>query len=369
MPQRPRIAFWFDYSSLYSYPALMRVEAAAAARGVEVDWRPFLLGPVFRQIGWDGLPLFVHRAKGEYTWRDIERRCRLHGLPFLRPPVFPLPSLRPLRVATLGVGKPWLGEFSRRVMRAGFAEGRAIDSDEVLRPILSDLGLHADALLAAAATDAARDSLRSRTAKACARGIFGAPTLFAGDEMFWGDDRLEDAIAWAVEGAVRIHHDRPDHLPDFVRLVEAWIGATWGMEPADNALSRDPQRILRNGGSILSLARGDRVLGVCALFREGPDRFQLARMTVAAHERGKGYGEQLLVAALGRAREMGAASVYLLTNTALGPAVHLYRKHGFRTVREGPHPEYARCNLVMERRIEPADEDGASVTRPAGAGD
>lgn len=200
MPRRPRIEFWFDYSSLYTYPALMRIEALADAHGVDVDWRPFLLRPVFSRIGWAGPPLFVHEAKGNYTWRDLERRCRLHGLRFQRPPVFPLPSLRPLRVATLGIGQPWLGEFSRQVMHAGFAEGRAIDSDEVLRPILSGLGLDVDALLAGAVSDANKAALRAHTDAAIARGVFGAPTMFAGREMFWGDDRVEEALAWARGG-------------------------------------------------------------------------------------------------------------------------------------------------------------------------
>lgn len=156
---------------------------------------------------------------------------------------------------------------------------------------------------------------------------------------------------------MRIHHDHPGHVADFVRLVEAWLGASpWGLEEADHRLLRDPLRILREGGSLLSLARGDEVVGVCALLRDGADRIQLARMTVAEAERGQGHGERLLVAALDRAREMGVSSVYLLTNTALGPAVHLYRKHGFRTGHEGPHPDYARCNLVMEMRIEPAGD-------------
>lgn len=156
---------------------------------------------------------------------------------------------------------------------------------------------------------------------------------------------------------MRIHHDHPGHVPDFVRLVEAWLGASaWGLEDADHQLLRDPLRIVREGGSLLSLARGDEVVGVCALFRDGADRVQLARMTVAEAERGQGHGERLLLAALDRARQMGASSIYLLTNTALGAAVHLYRKHGFRSVREGPHPQYARCNLVMEKRLDSEDD-------------
>lgn len=167
---------------------------------------------------------------------------------------------------------------------------------------------------------------------------------------------------------MRIHHDHPGHVPDFVRLVEAWLGASaWGLEDADHRLLRDPLRIVREGGSLLSLARGDEVVGVCALLCDGADRVQLARMTVAEAERGQGHGERLLVAALDRARQMGASSVYLLTNTALGAAVHLYRKHGFRSVSEGPHPQYARCNLVMEKRLDSEDDKGQAAA-PADAG-
>jgi len=169
---------------------------------------------------------------------------------------------------------------------------------------------------------------------------------------------------------MRIHHDHPGHAADFVRLVGAWLGASaWGLEDADHALLRDPMRIVREGGSILSLARGDDVVGVCALFRDGGQRIQLARMTVLERERGQGHGGRLLVAALERARQMGASSVYLLTNTALGAAVHLYRKHGFRTVREGPHPQYARCNLVMETRLhDRSDDDGVGALAAGGGG-
>lgn len=200
MDPRPRIELWFDFTSTYSYPAVMRIEALAGAHGVEVDWRPFLLGPVFRRIGWEGPPLFVHQAKADYVWRDLERRCRLHGLPFRRPAVFPLPSLWPLRIATLGVDQPWIGGFCRQVMHAGFGEGRAIDSDGLLRAILQGLGLDPDAVLADAVSDANKAALRTRTDEAAARGIFGAPMVFVGSEMFWGDDRLEDAMAWASGG-------------------------------------------------------------------------------------------------------------------------------------------------------------------------
>lgn len=194
------LEFWFDFASNYCYPALMRVEALAAAQDVVVHWRPFLLGPVFRAMGRGEAPLFEHPAKGRYVWRDMERRCRLHGLPFRRPSVFPRRALLPMRIATLGVGQAWMGAFCRRAMHAAFALDREIDEDGAMRELLGDLGLPADRLIAAATDAGNKSALRARTDQALARGIFGAPMLLVGGEMFWGDDRLEEAVAWAARG-------------------------------------------------------------------------------------------------------------------------------------------------------------------------
>ncbi|MGJ4730745.1 GNAT family N-acetyltransferase [Luteimonas sp. SDU101] len=152
---------------------------------------------------------------------------------------------------------------------------------------------------------------------------------------------------------MRIHHDEAAHAADLIRLNEAWISEYFRIEDFDRALARDPMRIVRDGGALITMSDGGRVVGGCALFREGADRFQLARMTVASAERGKGRGAILIATALERAASMGAGSVSVLTNTRLAPAVHLYRKHGFVPVHEGPHPHYARCDLVMERQLAP----------------
>lgn len=205
MGGRGALEIWFDFASNYCYPTLMRVEALAGAHGVDLRWRPFLLGPVFRAMGWEGSPLFAHEAKGRYVWRDMERRCRLHGLPFRRPSVFPRRSLLPMRIATLGVEQPWMGAFCRGVMLANFVHDREIDSEDALRALLEDLALPVSELLAAATADANKAALRVRTEEAMARGIFGAPMLLAGDEMFWGDDRLEEAVAWAASGGRHAH--------------------------------------------------------------------------------------------------------------------------------------------------------------------
>lgn len=160
-----------------------------------------------------------------------------------------------------------------------------------------------------------------------------------------------------------VEFDNASHCDAFVRLNEHWINEHFTLEEADRRLAADPYRIVRDGGHILSLADAGRVLGVCALIREHEHRYQLARMAVDPRERGKGHGEALIAAALERAREDGARSVYLLSNTVLAPAIALYRKHGFKTVSEGPHPVYARCNIVMELQLAPSAPCSSSNPR------
>ena len=146
-----------------------------------------------------------------------------------------------------------------------------------------------------------------------------------------------------------IERDRPDCFPAFIRLNEAWITEHFALEDADRLLREDPGRILREGGHVFAARVDGAVVGVAALFREGPEAFELARMAVDDAYRGRGIGRALALAALRCAEEEGAARVTLLSNTRLAPAIALYRSLGFTVVREGPHPVYARCDVVMER--------------------
>ncbi|MEW6373636.1 MAG: 2-hydroxychromene-2-carboxylate isomerase [Pseudomonadota bacterium] len=197
-PQRPALDFWFEFGSNYSYLALMRIEELAQRSGVVLRWRPFLLGPLFRQLGWNTSPFVLQEAKGRYMWRDMEREARKHGLPFVRPSVFPRVALLPMRVATLGAEEPWMGEFCRRVMRQNWVDDLDIDTPENVLRALDGLVDAPQAVLAAALLEENKLRLRASTEQARARGIFGAPTMLIGDEMFWGNDRLEDAVAWAA---------------------------------------------------------------------------------------------------------------------------------------------------------------------------
>lgn len=149
----------------------------------------------------------------------------------------------------------------------------------------------------------------------------------------------------------QIEINNPDHLGDFIRLNEAWISEYFSLEKSDNNLSRDPEKILRDGGFVFSLVEAGAVQGVCALFHSGKGEYELARMAVAAESRGKGYANLLMQAAFNKLRELGASRVYLLSNTKLTAALSLYKKFGFMPVHEGTHPEYSRCNIMMECRL------------------
>jgi 2-hydroxychromene-2-carboxylate isomerase len=192
------IEFWFEFGSNYSYLSALRIEDLARAAGVAVLWRPFLLGPVFRELGWSTSPFVLQAAKGRYMWRDMEREATKYGLAWRRPSAFPRTALLPMRVATLGAQEPWIGEFVRRVMLQNWVEDREIDDAAAVLAALAALVPAPDALLAAALAPDNKLRLRAQTELASARGIFGAPTFFVGEEMFWGNDRLDDAIACAA---------------------------------------------------------------------------------------------------------------------------------------------------------------------------
>ena len=194
----PTLDFWFEFASTYSYPAAMRIAESARARGVTLRWRPFLLGPIFKAQGWDTSPFNLYPAKGRYMWRDLERICAGLGLPFVQPDVFPQNALVAARVALVALDRDWGEDFCRAIYRAEFGEGRDIGKPETVAAVLTALGQDAQAVLHEAQSDATKARLRAQTEEAQRLGIFGAPSFTTADgELFWGNDRLEAAIAWA----------------------------------------------------------------------------------------------------------------------------------------------------------------------------
>jgi 2-hydroxychromene-2-carboxylate isomerase len=199
----PALHFWFEFASTYSYPAAMRIEALARDAGCPLRWRPFLLGPIFASQGWNDSPFNIYEAKGRYMWRDLERVCVKLDLEFRRPSRFPRSGLFAARVALVGAREPWCPGFVRAVYHANFADDRDIADPDVVRAILAEEGIAADDVLAQATSPANKDGLRRQTEEAVRLGVFGAPSFSIEDEVFWGNDRLEDAIAHCCARAGR----------------------------------------------------------------------------------------------------------------------------------------------------------------------
>jgi 2-hydroxychromene-2-carboxylate isomerase len=194
------LEFWFEFASTYSHVAALRIDAVARAAGVSVVWKPFLLGPIFRKQGWNDSPFNIYPAKGVYMWTDMERQCAKHGVPFRKPSAFPRASLLATRIGLALDSSPQrVAEFSRRVYLANFHEDVDTTNDDIVRGLLRSMGWpDAEAVLAQATSAETKERLRQRGDEAFERGIFGAPTFLIGSELYWGNDRLEDALASCV---------------------------------------------------------------------------------------------------------------------------------------------------------------------------
>jgi 2-hydroxychromene-2-carboxylate isomerase len=196
------IDFYFDFSSPYGYFAATRIEELAVNNGRLVNWHPVLLGVVFRTVG--TAPLTSYPVKGDYAYRDFERTARFYGIPYRRPPRFPLPTQAAARAmlwTAQAVGEARAIELAQAIFRAMFVDGVAIDdADEVLR-IGAAIGIDRDALAAGLESEAVREKLREETRQALARGVFGAPFMIVDGEPFWGFDRFNQLDAY-LKGAL-----------------------------------------------------------------------------------------------------------------------------------------------------------------------
>jgi 2-hydroxychromene-2-carboxylate isomerase len=195
------IEVWYEFGSNYSYLSVNRMGALALSKGVAIKWEPFLLGPVFKSLGWETSPFVLQEQKGRYVWKDMERQCAKYGLAWNRPSTFPRRALLPMRVAVLGKDQMWIEAFSKRMMELNFVEDVDIDSVEVVSQVLKDLGVDAASTIEKAQSDDNKQKLKAQTERALSLGVFGGPTFFVNGEMFWGNDRLDDALEYAARGS------------------------------------------------------------------------------------------------------------------------------------------------------------------------
>ena len=184
-----RLYFFFDYISHNAYLAWHKAPALAARHGLALTPVPVLFGAMlshYRQIGPAELP-----AKSAWMLRNVLRKARLHGIPIAPPASHPFNPLLALRATCAIDDERALVRVVDRVFRATWAEGRPVNEPETVRALLLELGLPADALLAAAGGEPVKQRLRENTDRALAQGLFGVPTLAARGELFWGFDDLE----------------------------------------------------------------------------------------------------------------------------------------------------------------------------------
>lgn len=177
----------------------MRIGGLADAAGVTVRWRPFLLGPILKTLGWDTSPFKSQKEKCRHMVRDMERICAERGLAFTMPETFPQNGLYAARIALVASDEGWVEDFTKAVYIAEYGEGREIADEAVLTDCLKNVGRDPDVYFERIAAPEIKDRLKAQTSEAASLHVFGAPTFITGDgELFWGDDRLEQALAWAV---------------------------------------------------------------------------------------------------------------------------------------------------------------------------
>jgi 2-hydroxychromene-2-carboxylate isomerase len=197
------LTFWFEFASTYSYLSAMRIEEMATRADVGVIWKPFLLGPIFKAQNWGTSPFNLYPAKGRYMERDIARIAQARGLVFRLPDPFPQNSLDAARLALVGLEHGWGPSFIKQVFKMEFAEQRDIASRSTLGAALLAAGASEEQAFARVQSPEIKTRLRANTGEAQAKGIFGAPSFTtANGELFWGDDRLEQALSWSGNNSI-----------------------------------------------------------------------------------------------------------------------------------------------------------------------
>jgi 2-hydroxychromene-2-carboxylate isomerase len=195
------IEFWFSVGSTYTYLSVMRLAEIERKSGVPFVWRPFSVRQIMIEM--DNIPFRTKPVKAAYMWRDIERRAAMHRLTARVPAPYPLQQWDIAnRIAVLGAQEGWVAEYARATYRRWFAEGQEPGGEPNLADSLREIGQDATRVVDRAASPEIGAAYEAATSQARELGVFGSPTFAVGRELFWGDDRLDDAIAWHRHGTL-----------------------------------------------------------------------------------------------------------------------------------------------------------------------
>ena len=198
----PTIDFWISIGSTYSYLSVMRIDDVAKANGIKFRWRSFSVRSIM--IEQNNIPFRDKPVKMNYMWRDIARRAQMYDLPARLPAPYPLREFDLAnKVAIVGEDTDWGKAYIQAAYRRWFQEAQEPGSEPNLSDSLREVGQHPDAIIAQARSAQVERRYQQATLEAKSLGIFGSPTFVVNGEMFWGDDRLDDAIAWLRHGRIR----------------------------------------------------------------------------------------------------------------------------------------------------------------------
>ncbi len=194
------IEFWFDFSSPYGYVAAELIDDVAARHGRSVNWRPILLGPIFKAVG--TAPLITMPIKGEYSKLDFARMARYHKVPFRLPEKFPVGTQVAARAFYLiaDTAPAVARAFARRVYRAYFAEGRDVADPAVVMELAAAAGADTAALADPLKGEAIKERVKAEVEAAMKAGVFGSPYFIVDGEPFWGVDRIPVMEEWIRTG-------------------------------------------------------------------------------------------------------------------------------------------------------------------------
>ncbi|MFC2966785.1 2-hydroxychromene-2-carboxylate isomerase [Acidimangrovimonas pyrenivorans] len=193
------IEFWLSVGSTYSYLSLMRLARVEAGTGVRFELRPFSVRAIMVEM--DNIPFATKPVKARYMWRDIQRRAAGFGIPASLPAPYPLEGFDLAnRVAIVGRQEGWCRDYLLATYRRWFQHGAPAGSEPNLSDTLREIGQDPERVIAQSDAPETEAAYAAATGEARAKGIFGAPSFIVGDELFWGDDRMEDAVRWSLAG-------------------------------------------------------------------------------------------------------------------------------------------------------------------------